>query len=1303
MQTAAARLLILAIVAVLAAPRGKLGAADAPVVVINDFASAASLALVDYDHDNVSLSIGPRAVTEREQVLRYVAKGGDYPAFTLHRPQLPKDWSVHEALSFNVWSASERDIAVRIDDEKSVGYASRYNGGVHAGKGITHVQIPVTAIGKSIDVHRIRALVLFLDHPPAGCTLWFDAVRLGPFESEKVPFIPYAERFDHQPTMEVASPHLPLARNLSGGPLSAFLIGGVTQGREVVELIERIDLAPKVLSWDREWGCNTWGFGDFYGQRGSFLDNALMQRYLASSMQGPERFEVLVMTTPRGWNQFGLAARAAIIERVRDRGEGLVLLMPFTGDRGAPWPDDLRALSALVDGASDVLDDGGNVHAPKDGRLFGKPWAVTGTHAITAGVPLAALPTGDMEVQRYTPAKDAQVLIALSSGEPVLAVRQVGKGRVVTCAARGMSLTPMMNAPDGYANRPPYRYWEAWYDLLARASAWAGGRSLARAGQSAVVTVAGSDADPWYTLRQWKDAAGAVTDWELAFADPDPAFKRFALSAPEAVLPGQPATVTFTAPEGLAGARWTALLGELGDGRWRTLERIDVDPAKGSCALPSGRVRQPIALVRIQAFQGERLAAEGRAEVVVTPPPQWEDYETFTWYGEGLHFLADVEMARMRDFGLSGNTASPGNRDEWRRLFRGGMRLHLVGFANGMHIDDLEGQQRIWRESKDRAALIRKPSFSDPAFAAEQRAHAEKVGAEAAPFAPLSLITSDETSLTSYTTEFDLDEHPANVAAFRSRLTARFGTVTALNQAFGTAFASFAEIGPVTGEEARKSGQFALWNAWREHNDEAWADVFKLYGDGVRAHYPAARLSVSGTQEQAVFNGIDWAMLTPMLGAVAGYGGRYQELQRLCYRGPGLRSTPWVAYGRSGAAVDYQLWSNLLAGGDGTALFWWYSLRDPDLSFCQSGRDYQRVIAELRAGIGMQLMHAERSFSPVAVLWSANSQRASWTRGRFDEFKKTEGEVMQALSTAGFDPLLLSEAQVASGELAKRKVRVLVLPMTLSLGRGAKHGGIAALPGLQALLDDGGMVLATDTPEVDEFLRPEALPAAVAGRLTRFAEVKGALAAALAKAGARPWVGLAPGAGVTAVLHDISGGGGARLLTVLREAVGSHEVVGADGVPYIQRDASAGPETEQLTIDLGALTGMTCIDCRSGTVLAHSGGTVTIAMRAGDGHPLALLPYRIAGFDASATLASGELSIAWTIHASLAAISPHVVHVEVLDGQGVALRHLCRNVLTAGDGHGSLVLPMASEDGASFTVRVRDVLSGRSAEVAKVR
>ncbi|HEX3134453.1 MAG TPA: hypothetical protein VHX44_12820, partial [Planctomycetota bacterium] len=349
-------------------------------VVIADFNDPNDVRGIDWDHDGIDVTFGPRAVTERGSVLKLVAKHGQYPGLHFYGQRLPRDWSVHEALSFVVWSNDERDLAIRVDDHKSVGYNSRFNGGTHLLKGRNLVQVPVAVIGKAIDVKNITGMTLFLDNPPANLTLWLDDIKVGKLESEKIPFIPYAERMDHQPSMAVVSPALPMGRNLAGGPLNAFLIAGVQQGRETVEMMERLDLAPKVLSWDREWGGNTWGFGDFYGQRGSFLDTALMQRYLASSMQGPEKFEVLVLSTPMGWNHYGLAARQAIIERVRDRGEGLVLVMPFPGERGKPWPEDLRALSALIDADADWVDDGGDVHQPKAGREYGGRWQVQGSH-----------------------------------------------------------------------------------------------------------------------------------------------------------------------------------------------------------------------------------------------------------------------------------------------------------------------------------------------------------------------------------------------------------------------------------------------------------------------------------------------------------------------------------------------------------------------------------------------------------------------------------------------------------------------------------------------------------------------------------------------------------------------------------------------------------------------------------------------------------------------------------------------------------------------------------------------------------
>ena len=187
--------------------------------------------------------------------------------------------------------------------------------------------------------------------------------------------------------------------------------------------------------------------------------------------------------------------------------------------------------------------------------------------------------------------------------------------------------------------------------------------------------------------------------------------------------------------------------------------------------------------------------------------------------------------------------------------------------------------------------------------------------------------------------------------------------------------------------------------------------------------------------------------------------------------------------------------------------------------------------------------------------------------------------------------------------------------------------------------------------------------------------------------------------GITPVLHAVDGAGGARILTLLRDPVGTKEVVGADGVPYIERDAIGGADIQPVTVGVAGLGQIIIIDCRSGKLVPVKDGTITVNVQAGDGHPLAVLPYHVSALEAKVSVANDDLTISWQIIASQATIGGHVVHVAVLDQDGKTLRHLVRNVTSGNDGKGSLVLPLASEDGEVFTVRLRDALTGQTASV----
>ncbi len=65
--------------------------------------------------------------------------------------------------------------------------------------------------------------------------------------------------------------------------------------------MQRCDLKVSLMTWDVAWDQNTWGMGDFYGQRGHAFDRELMRKYITSTMQGPEKFDVMILPTPIGW------------------------------------------------------------------------------------------------------------------------------------------------------------------------------------------------------------------------------------------------------------------------------------------------------------------------------------------------------------------------------------------------------------------------------------------------------------------------------------------------------------------------------------------------------------------------------------------------------------------------------------------------------------------------------------------------------------------------------------------------------------------------------------------------------------------------------------------------------------------------------------------------------------------------------------------------------------------------------------------------------------------------------------------
>jgi hypothetical protein len=280
---------------------------------------------------------------------------------------------------------------------------------------------------------------------------------------------------------EVATPHVPWAAKLPGGPVNGFFITPIRYGRDMVELMQRLALRPTTVSIDPAWDVNCWGIGDYYGHepRGDRDDFQIVYSYVEKDLTGGASYEVILIPGLNGWSRMTRPARDAVLRRVRE-GAGLVLIHPFVGDvKGHPFKGDepegddrIWDVSPLIGVPDNRVSERGYPEVNQEAVTRGK-WEITRDHFITEGLPLDLLPEGNIGGSFYKYKANGDVLI--KSGDfPVVAVKDYGKGRVVALGYVEQGFTPQ--SVDPIETKIYWDYWEYQYSLLARALLWAARR-----------------------------------------------------------------------------------------------------------------------------------------------------------------------------------------------------------------------------------------------------------------------------------------------------------------------------------------------------------------------------------------------------------------------------------------------------------------------------------------------------------------------------------------------------------------------------------------------------------------------------------------------------------------------------------------------------------------------------------------------------------------------------------------------------------------------------------------------------------
>ncbi|HEY6986745.1 MAG TPA: hypothetical protein VH369_00095, partial [Bryobacteraceae bacterium] len=647
------------------------------------------------------------------------------------------------------------------------------------------------------------------------------------------------KRFEAPYGLQIETSHVKWANPLPGGPIHLLAVPTVGEGRSLVELAQRLSLDLTTVSIDPDWDVNKWtmSFGSDYGARAEKGDLKLVYSYLEQELTSAKRFDAILLPLNHGWNMLTPASRSALGRRIKD-GCGLVLIRP-DGELSPLLPVDMKNSESEFDDRETV------------GRTESSAWRRTGDHYIARAIPVETFPFGDVQNFLYRAAPDATVLIRTESGNPVLAVRQSEKGRVVAFAYRnqGMSWHMPMPARGHFVDAS----WEYFYAMVVRAIIYAAARE-----PESIPDFTAPKA-VWRVRDRYNHVLRSGHGRPPQFTDLAPGRYFLEQQLPEdwtvtTVETGQPEKIENLKAE-------PAVIAEGADVevRWQTNRPARIELLDGFgrlLAAAEGTDNVHLTALRPLTHSGFVRAAIGATvEQIpvrfVAASRDWNDYEVILpWYGPKSYqpWIPALDE-QFRRIGIS-ILADPD------RNFKMMISAHSPGFGIYWYRRDAYLKRKAdYLKTNDTKYLTREVTLESPAFEAGIRAQLEKSVRPLAPLKPMACYLADESSLTFYADAFDVDWAPESLAGLRLWLRQEYEGLDALNTSWGTSFREWNSVVPMTAEQAQKHGNYAAWADHRAYMETEFVSAFAKASSLVHEIDPELRASISGTQVPTAHNG----------------------------------------------------------------------------------------------------------------------------------------------------------------------------------------------------------------------------------------------------------------------------------------------------------------------------------------------------------------------------------------------------------------------------------------------------------------
>lgn len=369
--------------------------------------------------------------------------------------------------------------------------------------------------------------------------------------------------------------------------------------------------------------------------------------------------------------------------------------------------------------------------------------------------------------------------------------------------------------------------------------------------------------------------------------------------------------------------------------------------------------------------------------------------------------------------------------------------------------------------------LIRDPCLTDPLYRAKLRADLTAMLTPAAPFATTEVSMGDEDSQVSG--KFDICMSPTCNEDFRTFLKKEYrDSLAAVNAEWGTDYATWEDVVPITLEQAKQNGHFPQWVDHRRHMESVWADIFAFGREVSQEIVPGARVGYEGSDgTPGSFTGVDYWKLAQSMDLNNVYLGDFHTAVTRDFAAPGtLIGLGWYggyAETRNEPYNRWLPWRSLLRGANSVWIWNGYggigSVMNADLSMESFYRANCQEINEMKAGPAKMLISAKRQHDGIAILWSPSSIHAgTFTHGY--NASNTLNSLVRIVNDLGLESKIVSSEQLAKGELKNDEYKVLVLPLCQALST-------AEITTIKNFVQGGGHVIADILPGImDEHGKP---------------------------------------------------------------------------------------------------------------------------------------------------------------------------------------------------------------------------------------